>query len=440
MVILGLGSNIGDRLENLRLALKKIKQIPQLSVKQVSPVYISDALLPENAPPSWDIPYFNLAIRCETTLSPYELLQCTKQIEVDLGRTPEKNWGPRIIDIDILAWDDLIQYDSKLHIPHENLHERPFALWPLADVAPFWVYPLPGIYYGKTAAEMVKQWGCRFSGEAPFHTRQIQQRIDTSQLVGILNVTPDSFSDGGKYSAVDAALKKIEQLVLDGAEIIDIGAEATGPQAIPITAEQEWQRLEPVLSAFYNSKINLLAPKISIDTYHPETMEKACRFPIAWINDISGGNNPFAQTIMAKQSCDFVVMHNLGIHVNQQTLPLTENPVTAVYDWAKNKIQQLENAGITRERIIIDVGIGYSKTAEQSLALLTHGQVFCDLGVRLLIGHSRKSFLKLFTNKPANERDLETISLSLSLNKKGIDYLRVHDVKSHAEAFKFSTD
>ena len=124
MVILGLGSNLGDRLANLRLALTLIKKIPAFSVEHVSPVYLSDALLPDNAPVTWDTPYLNLALRCETTLSPYELLHHVKEIEKMIGRTPEKIWGPRIIDIDILAWDALIQYDEKLHIPHEHLDER----------------------------------------------------------------------------------------------------------------------------------------------------------------------------------------------------------------------------------------------------------------------------------------------------------------------------
>jgi 2-amino-4-hydroxy-6-hydroxymethyldihydropteridine diphosphokinase / dihydropteroate synthase len=125
MVVLGIGTNVGDKLANLRRALKLIKKIPNLQICAVSPVYISDALLPEGAPPSWDMPHLNLAVRCETQLAPYDLLGRIKQIEKTLGRKPAENWSPRIIDIDILAWDDLIQYDVALHIPHEHLSERP---------------------------------------------------------------------------------------------------------------------------------------------------------------------------------------------------------------------------------------------------------------------------------------------------------------------------
>jgi 2-amino-4-hydroxy-6-hydroxymethyldihydropteridine diphosphokinase len=138
MVVLGLGSNQGDRLMYLRRALEALKKLNKVEVKQVSGVYRSDALLPKDADSHWNQPYFNLALRAETTLPPHELLDCIKRIESDLERKKEKRWGPRSIDIDILAWDDRVINDDRLCIPHEGILDRPFALWPLADVAPFW--------------------------------------------------------------------------------------------------------------------------------------------------------------------------------------------------------------------------------------------------------------------------------------------------------------
>src|SRR5262249_2896248 len=158
-----------DRLENLRQSLRAIEKLPGLNVKQVSPIYLSDALMPDNAPEEWDMPYFNLSLRCETSLEPVELLKQIKSIEWSIGRKPEvRHWGPRVIDIDILAWGELIIQSETLTVPHANLQERPFALWPLADVAPLWIFPLAGPNQGKTAAQMVEPWGSRFSGEAPF--------------------------------------------------------------------------------------------------------------------------------------------------------------------------------------------------------------------------------------------------------------------------------
>jgi 2-amino-4-hydroxy-6-hydroxymethyldihydropteridine diphosphokinase/dihydropteroate synthase len=436
MIILGLGSNVGDRFAYLKKALQKIAMIPHVFVKQVSPLYISDALLPSNAPNTWDKPFINCAIRCETTLKPEELLKATKGIELELGRPFKKeHWSPRNIDIDILAWNDLTQYDNQLHIPHEHLTERPFALWPLSDIAPFWVHPL----IGQTAVELVAPWGSRFDGNALFHTKQIQHRLDTAELVGILNLTPNSFSNDGKFLNPEAAINHLIHLVNSGATIIDIGAQATGPSTCVITAEEEWMRLEPVLSAFSAIKDSLiLPPKISIDTYHPETVKKAYNYDIDWINDVSGGMNPAMQSLLAEQATDIVIMHQLGIPAGSKKIPLNQNPVEVVYQWAEKQLELFQKIGIDKQRIILDVGIGYGNTPEQAMLLLNHCHHFKKLGARLLVGHSRKSFLNNFTSNPANERDYETVALSLLLNNLGVDYLRVHNVAAHAQAFKVS--
>lgn len=441
MVILGLGTNQGDRLQNLRHALQAIRNIPQLTIQQISPLYISDALLPENAPPEWNVAYLNMAIRCDTTLTPEELLHHTKKIEADLGRQFVGRWGPRVIDIDILAWDDLIKYDDKLHIPHKNLHERPFALWPLADVAPRWIYPFPGPFQGKTAAEISLQWGSRFSGRAPLHTKQISHRIDMPQLVGILNVTPDSFSDGGRYFDIFSAIQHARSLVDAGAEIIDIGAESTGPDAMTLNSINEWERLEPVLSVLLAEISRMpIPPKISVDTRHADVAKKALNLGADWINDVSGLENAAMRKVIADHSCPIVFMHHLTIPEERSlALPMDQDPTQLVYEWAQNKVDMLEKNGIDRDRLIFDIGIGYGKTAEQSLELLKSIPRFQELGVRLLIGHSRKSFLQQFTNLDPHERDLETIVLSLHLANQKVDYLRVHNVGAHARAYKVAS-
>ena len=441
MVILGLGSNVGDRLQHLRDALQHIKKIPHLSVMQVSPVYISDALLPENAPASWDAPYLNLAIRCETTLKPHDLLQHTKAIEAIVGRVPGAVWGPRPLDIDILAWDDLVQHDEKLHIPHEHLLDRPFALWPLADVAPLWMYPLANPFQGQTVAAIAARWGSRFTGEAPLHTRQIKQRIDTPELMGIINITPDSFSDGGKVTDMATALQQAHQLVNSGANLLDLGAEATGPTATPLDAETEWQRLEPVLTAILAEKKQLLVPpKISIDTRHATVAARALAAGADWINDVSGLSDPAMRAVIQPTDCDVVIMHQLGIpQDNTRHLPLNADPVAAVYAWAETQLTLLEQQGIAPARVILDVGIGFGKTAEQSLALLQQIAEFKKLPARLLVGHSRKSFLRLFTDNTAAERDLETLAVSKYLSAQKIDYLRLHDIDLTARAFQVSS-
>lgn len=434
-VIVGLGSNVGDRLFHLRQAWKLIDALENTRVLTISHIYKSDAMLKDHAPLDWNLPYLNLAIRCDTQLKPLAFLNEVKAIEQALGRKTEPHrWGPRIIDIDILTWETLIHDDHQLTLPHPYLHERPFALWPLADLDPFWVHP----HHEKTAAVMVEKWGSRFSGEAPFHTQQINQRLDKPQLVGIINVTPDSFSDGGRYLEADQALHQAKQLIQSGAEILDIGAESTAPNATPIQIHIEWLRLEPVLSLLLAEKSQfLIPPKISIDTRHASIAQKALNLGVDWINDVSGLSGPAMRDIIANSMAHCVVMHHLTIPPNRfHVLPREINPVKAVYDWAAFHFEALEAQGIPRERIIFDAGIGFGKTPEQSLYLLKHIAEFKKLGTRQLVGHSRKSFFSQLSPALSKERDIETLAMTLFLANQSVDYLRVHNVEMSARGLK----
>lgn len=437
MIILGLGSNLGDRLANLRAALHDIKKMEGLKVNQVSPVYISDAALPENAPADWDAPYLNVALRCEINIEPSALLKKLKDIEKHLGRAshPAK-WSPRVMDIDILAFNDLVLDSEELTIPHKHLLERPFALWPLADVAPTWLYP----NLNKTAAELVEPWGSRFSSSAPFHTYQIHHRIDTPQLVGILNVTPNSFSDGGQFMSVESAMQQALHLIHSGAEIIDIGAESTAPGAPLLTSDTEWTRLVPVLTAINAVKnYSVVVPKISVDTRHADIAAKAFDLGADWINDVTGLKDPAMRDLVASTKVDCVVMHHLSIPVSsERVLPRNQDPVKLVYEWAARHFDDLEKAGVARNKMIFDPGIGFGKTPEQSFMLIKHVEVFTKLGARILVGHSRKSFFSLFTQSPSQERDVETLATTLYLASQPVDYLRVHNVEMSARGMNMA--
>lgn len=435
MIILGLGSNSGERLSHLRLALASIKKITGITVVSVSPVYISDAQLPENAPPEWNRPFLNCAIRCNCLLTPNELLAKLKKIEHELGRDLiYERWSPRVVDIDILVWDNEVIQTDNLTIPHLHMLERPFVLWPLADLVPLWLHPQKQL----SAEQLVDPWGSRFSGQAPFHTRQINQRIETPSLVGIINVTPDSFSDGGQFANTEQALAQAMQLVKDGAEILDIGAESTAPHSPRIDAELEWQRLEPVLSAITAAKHQfVIPPLISIDTFHAEVARRSLQYPIDWINDVTGFNDPAMRAAVRTTDTDCVVMHHLSIPPSREhVLPLHVDPVQFLYSWCENQIALLESDGIARKRIIIDPGFGFGKTPGQTLALLHGISRFADLGVRLLVGHSRKSFMTIFTPNPAAERDIESLAIAEFLAGHPVNYLRMHNVNMCARAFR----
>lgn len=247
-----------------------------------------------------------------------------------------------------------------------------------------------------------------------------------TQLVAIINITPDSFSDGGAgdYTA------RIAQAIADGASVLDLGAESTRPGATLITPEEEWQRLQPVLAAHTTSHWPL-ATTLSIDTRHPETFRKALGLGAKWFNDVSGFQNPESVKLAAECGCDIVLMHSLSVPADpKHTLPEGCDVISEILKWGERRIGELTSAGIAREKIIFDPGLGFGKTAAQSWQIVEQVEKLKDLGLRLLIGHSRKSFL----GGPMEERDAKTAELTRHFARQGIDYLRVHNVKINKEA------
>ena len=426
MIILGIGCNIGDRLAYLREALTHLRELPEITVLKVSSVYESDALLPDNAPQTWDMPYLNLAVGISTVLQPKQLLLRTKTIEENMGRLQHLHWSPRIIDIDILAWHNEYLH-GEIDIPHSELLKRPFALWPLADLVPDWQYCKPNSSATrKTALELGKKFGSRFTGSGFLHTRQIPQRIDTPIIMGIVNITPDSFSDGGEFIAPNAALTQAKNLFAAGAEVIDIGAESTRPGATQITASEEWRRLQPILDSWL-SFWPTNKPKLSVDTHKPEILKKLLAYPIDFFNDVTGGTKPEILELLQNSTAKIIYMHNLGIPADPKNVVFGDI-IDQVYQWGDQQLEKITKFGIAQERLIFDVGIGFGKTAEQSLTLIKNISRFRSLGVPLLVGHSRKSFLNLFTNQPFSARDPETAAVSEFLAPQ-VEYLRVHNVE-----------
>lgn len=435
MIILGLGTNVGDRMHHLRQALSAIKNIDGLTVLRVSPLYHSDAMLPENAPDNWNLPFLNCALACHYHGTPEQLLSNLQTIETQLGREQNHtHWSPRVIDIDILIWDDRIIQSERLNIPHPHLHERPFALWPAADLVPLWLHPVKKM----TAEQLAQVWGSRYLGDAPFHTKQINQRIDTPQLMAVINITPDSFSDGGKFDDPEKAFAQAMRAIADGAEILDLGAEATNPAVSEVDTATEWQRLEPVLTAINQAKKKFfLPPLISVDTRHAEVAERALAHGIDWLNDVTGFQDPRMRAIARDAKTDCLIMHHLSIPPSKDhVLPQDQDPVEILKQWSVNLLALLEKEGIARERVILDPGIGFGKTAAQSLALLQGLPRLMAPRTRWLVGHARKSFMSALTPYMGAERDLETLVMAEYLNRQQVNYIRVHNVEYCARAFR----
>ncbi len=251
-----------------------------------------------------------------------------------------------------------------------------------------------------------------------------------TKLVGILNITPDSFSDGGKFLKPEHALEQFHTLTDAGADMIDIGAQSTRPDAEIIGPEVEWQRLEQILQIIALSDPDIA---ISIDTFHGSVAQKALETGIVTcINDVSGGEDHTLLQTVKDYECDYIFMHHLGIPSDKQViLPLDSSPTEALLKWAQKKIAQLTDFGIHKENLIFDIGIGFGKNTAQTVEILKELQRFKALDVPLYVGHSEKSFLASYTKKNAGERLAATLSVSAHAMLQGADYIRVHDVESH---------
>ena len=431
MWILGLGSNLGDRLGYLRRAIHLLKSLKSqgvpFEIETISPIYESEALLPPDAPSNWNLPFLNLALKCQSALSPGELLREVKAIEEKMGRIFRGHWAPREIDIDLLALGQTVITEERLSIPHRSLMERPFAVLPMADLLPEWIHPGSGPYSGMSLQRRISQWREESAqGDLPFGTQRSQKTF--TELMGISNLTPDSFSDGGELSSHEAFLNRTTEWVHSGIRIFDLGAESTRPGATFVSAEEEITRLTPHLHDLKTRHTHTLDPVlISIDTRHPKTARWAIQQGAHWINDVSGLSHPDMIEVIADSNCDAVFMHSLSVPADRHLLmPAHLNPVDEILNWAERRLVELSQKGIARERLIFDPGIGFGKTLQQNWQILKECHKFHALGVRILIGHSRKSFLNVMSSKPFRDRDVETASLSIHLCGQGIDYLRVH--------------
>lgn len=241
-----------------------------------------------------------------------------------------------------------------------------------------------------------------------------------TQIVGILNVTPDSFSDGGRYLDPIQAVRQAEQLHQQGADIIDIGAESTRPGGEAITPEQEWSRLEPVLKAL-SGKYTL-----SIDTRHPETVQKARNYNIEYLNDVTGLSNPKMIEAVKNIDAKLIIMHSLTVPVDKSiTIPEDQNVIEVINQWIEERIMTLEQQGIAPHRLIIDPGIGFGKTAAQSYQIIHEIDQLDTKGRPLYLGYSRKSFLGASTTE---EQDIQTQNITQTLKGKNIAYIRLHKV------------
>lgn len=404
-VALSLGANLGNKIDTLNKAADNISALPKTWILRASSIYRSPPLLPANAPEGWYKLYDNAALTIETDLAPHDLLDQLKEIERKLGRKPSPAWAPRVIDIDIIAYGDIIIDDNRLTLPHPLATERAFVLAPLSEISP----------------------NLRLSGKSVLAwKRELLEQLPA--WMKIVNATPDSFSGDGLLNGQESSRVPENPQ----ANFIDLGAESTRPKANFVHPAEEWSRLAPFIEM--QNLNSTFRPKVSIDTRNPETAIRALRAGVDVINDVSGVANPEMLSALVESNCDIVVMHNLGIPADPRTTLAEEDPISSVLDFLSRKIDTLETAGIAKSRVIVDPGIGFGKTPAQSWRLLQNVEEFFQLETRILYGHSRKSFLKTITTNEAEARDVHSLVVSNALSKKFVDVIRVHNIEIHQAA------
>lgn len=263
-----------------------------------------------------------------------------------------------------------------------------------------------------------------------WQTSRYQIDLTRVRIMGVVNVTPDSFSDGGRYFDASVAIAHCEQLVREGADILDIGGESSRPGAQPVGAQEELDRILPVVEG----ALRLGCP-VSLDTTKPELMRHALRMGVDIINDINALQSSEALAVVAaSDSCGIVLMHMLGKPQSMQERVQYDDVVADVRCFLQTRANALTGRHVAARRIVLDPGIGFGKTVENNVELLERQRELLDVGFPLLVGWSRKSTLGILTGRPVHERQAASVAAALASVQNGAAVIRVHDVAATADA------
>lgn len=259
--------------------------------------------------------------------------------------------------------------------------------------------------------------------ESRFHCGEYRLTLDRPLVMGIVNVTPDSFSDGGAFLDPSAALDHAHRLIDEGADIVDIGGESSRPGAEPVSTAEELRRVIPVIEALAGVGVPL-----SIDTVKPEVMRDAIAAGASIVNDIAALRAPGALDVVAASQVGVMVMHMQGTPSTMQRDPRYDDVVAEVHSFLLDRVGACEAVGIARERIAVDPGFGFGKTLAHNLTLLRHLDTFGDIGCAVAIGVSRKSMFQGFSTRAMDQRVPASLAGALVAVQRGARIVRVHDV------------
>ena len=435
--IIALGANVGDRAGTISRALRALQKFG--TVESTASLVESAAAYVTEQPP-----FLNTVCALHTSLAPLELLGALKAIERDLGRIERQRWGPREIDLDLLLYGDAVLRTGtgarELELPHPRIAERDFVLQPLAEIAPSLVHPV----HKRTIGQLDRALGSeRLQRVTPLRDGSALRWGERTYIMGVLNTTPDSFSDGGDFEGAEAAVQQGLAMQAAGADVLDIGAQSTRPGAPFVTPEEEVRRAAPVVRGLLERGLRI---PISIDTFSSAVAEELVGMGASIVNDVTAGaHDPQMLSTISRLGVPAVLMHMRGTPQTMQQLTQYSDVVVETRAELHARLMAAEAVGVPRWNLISDVGIGFAKTAEHNLTLLGQLHRFGreppsvdgregelgesgGLGLPLLVGVSRKSFIgSLLGGLPPKERGWGTAAACAACIPHA-DLLRVHDV------------
>ena len=272
--------------------------------------------------------------------------------------------------------------------------------------------------------------------ETPHHTLDLRRR---ALIMGVVNVTTDSFSDGGRFIDVDAAVAHALRLVEEGAEIIDIGGESTRPGAEPVDEAEEMRRVIPVIQRLARSQISDFRFQISIDTMKPAVARAAMQAGAAIVNDVSGLRDPAMMDVARESGAGVIAMHMQGLPRDMQAAPHYDDVCAEVREFFRHTYDRCLACGLIPARIAFDPGIGFGKTLAHNLTLLRNLDSMRVAGRPLVLGVSRKSFIgKVLGSDPLEDREWPTVALTSLGRSRGANVIRVHEVRPNVEALRMT--
>ena len=258
---------------------------------------------------------------------------------------------------------------------------------------------------------------------ALWRTTRFELDVSHPLVMGIVNVTPDSFSDGGLHASSADAISHAETLVEEGAEILDVGGESTRPGAASLSADEEWQRIGPVLRQVVKWDI-----PVSVDTYHPQTMQKALDLGVDIVNDVWAFRQKGALEAVASSRCGLCMMHMHGEPATMQLRPMVGNVMDELSVFFQTQLALIDEAGIDQSRVVLDPGIGFGKTVEQNFEILRKQSQLLHFGHPLMVGWSNKSSLGAVSGLPVDQRLVPSVVAAILAVERGARILRVHAV------------